>query len=93
MPKSKKSDQLQTPPVENALLDAVGHLDQPDVWDIMDPGDQSFWEEFFKLEEVLETTDELDPPTFSITVQNHQTGEVKTFSQIHLKSVKKKIVC
>ncbi len=82
----KDADQKEQP-------DQINHFDQPEVWDITDPGDQSFWEEFFRLEELLETTDELDPPTFSISVQNHQTGEVRTFSRIQLKPARKKIRC
>jgi hypothetical protein len=80
-------------PDQPAQPDQINHFDQPEVWDIMDPGDQSFWEEFFRLEELLETTDELDPPVFSISVQNHQTGEVRTFSHIQLKPARKKLLC
>lgn len=83
---NKKTDQTSEP-------DQVNHFDQPEVWDILDPGDQSFWEEFFRLEELLEATDELDPPSFSISIQNHQTGEVKTFSHIQLKPATRKLIC
>jgi hypothetical protein len=82
----KKTDHTQE-------VDQMNHFDQPEVWDILDPGDQSFWEEFFRLEELLETTDELDPPSFSISIQNHQTGEVKTFSHISLKPAISKLLC
>lgn len=82
----KKSDQ-------NSAQDQINFFDQPEVWDILDPSDQSFWEEFFRLEELLETTDELDPPSFSISIQNHQTGEVKTFSHIKLKPAVRKLSC
>jgi hypothetical protein len=74
-------------------LDNFFNSDQPDFWDVTDEADQSFWDEFFHLEDLLNVTDELDPPSFTITVQNHQTGEVKTYSNITLKSGKKKIVC
>jgi len=87
MPKDKKNSG------QSPQSDQINHFDQPEVWDIMDPGDQSFWEEFFRLEEILETTDELEPPSFSITVQNHQTGEVRTFSRVRLKPARKKLLC
>jgi hypothetical protein len=74
-------------------VDVLSSFDASESWAVTDPGDQSFWDEFFKIEEVLEATDEIDPPTFSITVQNHRTGEVKTYNRIHLKSAKQKIVC
>lgn len=89
MSKSAKS-KIKPKPEEN---EAINSLEQPEVWDVQDPNDQSFWEEFFRIEELLNVTDELNPPTFSISVQNHQTGEVKTFSHIHLSSIRKKIVC
>jgi len=90
MAKDKKSDSNTT---SDQSPDQMNHFDQPEVWDILDPGDQSFWEEFFRLEELLEATDELDPPSFSISIQNHQTGEVKTFSHIQLKPVRRKLDC
>lgn len=90
MSKSRtKPDQL---PELNDLEKILG-TDQPEFWDIADPSDQTFWEEFFKIEDLLSVTDELDPPQFSITVQNHQTGEVKTYQNIHLSPSKKKILC
>ena len=88
---SKKSNSnLDQTPSE---VDQLSHIDQPEVWDMLDPGDQSFWEEFFRLEELVDVTDELDPPSFSISIQNHQTGEVKTFSRITLKSAARKLSC
>ncbi len=83
--KTKSSFDLET--------DRVLELDEPEFWDITDQADQHFWEEFFHFEELIEVADELDSPEFSVTIQNHQTGEVKTFERIHLKSARRKIIC
>lgn len=72
--------------------DTIEPNTSPDSWEVLDDGDASFWDEFFKIEDVLCATDELDPPSFSITVQNHQTGEVRTYQNIYLKSSRRKIV-
>jgi hypothetical protein len=90
MSKSKKTNH-QSQQLEAAELE-FAHLDEREVWDILDPGDQSFWEEFFRLEEIVEVSDELDPPTFAITIQNLQTGELRTFSKIKLKPSLKKLL-
>jgi hypothetical protein len=60
---------------------------------MIDPAYQVFWEEFFRVEEVLEMSDEFDAPSFSITIQNEQTGEVKTYSNVKLKASRRKIEC
>lgn len=73
--------------------DQLLQLDQPDLWDINDPTDQAFWQEFFQIEEMLELSDELDPTTFSITVQNHKTGDVRSYPHIRLLSTRKKTRC
>jgi hypothetical protein len=57
------------------LDDMISELEELEVWDFADPADQIFWEEFFKVENALEMNDEFDAPSFTITVQNHQTGE------------------
>jgi hypothetical protein len=75
------------------LLDLIDDLDQMELFDLCDPSDHIFWEEFFRIEEVLELTDELDPPTFSVSIRNDRTGETKTYNKIRLQSVRKKIVC
>jgi hypothetical protein len=100
MAKSAKKDSLPSvdilePDDELLSLDSLDNFfdDQPDVWDITDEADRSFWNEFLQLENLLSVSDELDPPEFTITLQNHQTGEIKTYSNIHLKSGKKKIIC
>jgi hypothetical protein len=90
MPKSK---QPKLPDLNDLDIEKMMSLDQPELWDLDDPRDQAFWEEFFHIEDLLSFTDELDPPTFSISVHNHQTGEVKTYSNIKLKSTRKKISC
>jgi hypothetical protein len=90
MAKTKSS---KLPDLSDLDLDRIMNLDEPEVWDLDDPRDQAFWEEFFKIEDLLSYTDELDPPTFSISVHNNQTGEVKTYSNIKLKSARKKIAC
>jgi hypothetical protein len=90
---SKQSNKKIKEQKKTTKIDFLSDLEQTDVWDFHDPGDQRFWEEFFQVEELLEVTDEIDPPTFSITVQNHQTGETKTYSNIHLSAARKKIVC
>jgi hypothetical protein len=91
---AKNHSKSSTPPVKNSLpRDTFADMDQIDVWDIQDPNDQAFWEEFFRIEDMLSVTDELDPPSFSITVQNHQTGEAKTYQNIHLRPARKKVVC
>jgi hypothetical protein len=81
------------PDLSDLDLEKMMNLDEPEVWDIEDPRDQAFWEEFFKIEDILSITDEFDAPTFSISVQNNQTGEVRTYTNIHLKSARKKIAC
>jgi len=78
---------------ENRLEDMITELEELDLWDFADPADQAFWEEFFKVENVIETADEIDAPSFTITVQNHDTGEVKTYSNIKLKPSRRKISC
>jgi hypothetical protein len=94
-PKAKNIDQI---PADNRFgsldsLDTLGNIDDSVLWDFFDPSDEAFWQEFFQIEESLEATDELDPTTFSISVQNQHTGETRTFSHIHLKSTRKKIEC
>ncbi len=94
MSKSKKNtDATNSKSTLQNEDEVVNHFDQPDVWDVMDNADEAFWEEFFHLEDVLATTDELDPATFSISIENHQTGETKTFSKIHLKQTKSSLLC
>jgi hypothetical protein len=88
-----KNKTNKLPHLDDLDIEKMLGSDQPEVWDIHDPRDQVFWEEFFKIEDMLSQTDELDPPTFSITVQNHQSGEVRTYSNIKLKSARKKVVC
>jgi hypothetical protein len=83
-----KSDTGNKTPQDTTL-----QLEQPEYWDICDPSDQMFWDEFFKIEELLELQDEIDPASFSITVQNHRTGETRSFPHIHLLSTRKKISC
>lgn len=60
MPKSKKTHttrkQKLAHPLDNKL--ATG-FDQSEIWNVLDDQDESFWEEFFKLEEASETIDEL----------------------------------
>ncbi len=75
------------------LLDLIDDLDQLEFFDIHDPDDQIFWEEFFQIEKLLEWTDEIDPTTFSVSIRNDKTGEIKTYNRIRLQSVRKKIVC
>jgi len=75
------------------LDDMITELDELDLWDVADPADQMFWEEFFKVENTLELTDEFDAPSFTITVQNHDTDELKTFSNIKLKPSRSKVRC
>lgn len=82
----------------DAKLDALANDelregDEPEFMDVQNPYDQAFWDEFFQVEDLLEMTDELDPPNFSVTVQNHRTGETKTYNKIHLQSTRKKIAC
>ncbi len=79
---------------ETSLIDdIIAEMSQMELWDFVDPSDQAFWEEFFQIEDLLEVSDELDPPSFSISVENHKTGEVKTYSNIRLKSARKKVEC
>ena len=85
-PKSDQSELQQ-------LDDLFTELDELELWDFVDPADQVFWEEFFKVESALEMSDEFDSPSFTITVQNHQSGEVKTFKNIKLKPSMRKISC
>ncbi len=73
--------------------DEFKSLDAPEVWDIVDPQEQAFWDEFFKIEEMLELHDNLDPTTFSITIQNQKTGEVRSYDRVRLLSTKRKIRC
>src|SRR5260221_418053 len=74
-------------------IDEVREGDEPEFMDLQNPFDQAFSDEFFQVEDLLEMTDELDPPNFSVTVQNHRTGETKTYNRIHLQSTRKKIAC
>lgn len=78
---------------EHQLDDMIAELDELDVWDFADSGDQAFWEEFFKVEDALEMADEFDAPSFSITVQNNSTGETKTYQNIKLKPSRRRIDC
>jgi hypothetical protein len=78
---------------EKLFEDAIAELEELELWDMIDPADQVFWEEFFRVEEVLEMSDEFDAPSFSITIQNEQTGEVKTYSNVKLKASRRKIEC
>lgn len=73
--------------------DHFTQLDQPEFWEIVDPNDQTFWNEFFQIEEILNLHDELDPPTFSITIQNQKTGEVRSYPHVRLGSARKKTLC
>jgi hypothetical protein len=84
-----KSDSLE----KKTAQDHLAQLDQPEFWDICDPSDQVFWEEFFQIEELLDFHDELDPATFSITVQNHKTGQTRSYPHIRLQSARKKVRC
>jgi hypothetical protein len=78
---------------DQKLDDMLAELEELDLWDVSDPADQAFWEEFFKVEDALEMADEFDAPSFTITVQNHGTGETKTYRNIKLKASRKKISC
>ena len=89
---SKTKGKIKLDPIEK-IDDLINDLDQLEPWDLGDANDQAFWEEFFQIEDMLEETDELDPPQFTISVVNHQTGRVRTFDHIRLKSIRKKIVC
>jgi hypothetical protein len=84
-----KSDQSKL----QQLDDIFSELDELELWDFVDPADQVFWEEFFKVENVLEMSDEFDAPSFTITVQNHQTGETKTYKNVKFKPSRRKISC
>jgi hypothetical protein len=75
------------------LNDMIAELEELDLWDVADPADQTFWEEFFKVEDALEMSDEFDAPSFTITVQNNSTGETKTYQNIKLKPSRKKVDC
>jgi hypothetical protein len=74
-------------------LDRLLDGDGEEFWDVNDSHEHAFWSEFLRLEEVLSESDDLDPPTFSVTIQNHQTGEVRTFKNIRLVATRKKIAC
>ncbi len=78
---------------EKKLDDMIADLEELDLWDVADPADQTFWEEFFKVEEALEMSDEFDAPSFTITVQNNTTGETNTYQNIKLKPSRRKIDC
>lgn len=89
-PKSDVPDQLS----EVALLDdAIAELEELDFWDMSDPADQAFWDEFFKVEDILEMNDDFDSPTFTISIQNHDTGELRTYNGVKLKPSRQKISC
>lgn len=75
------------------LNDMIAELEELDLWDVADPADQTFWDEFFKVEDALEMSDEFDAPSFTITVQNNSTGETSTYQNIKLKPSRKKIDC
>ena len=87
MAKTKHS----TKPVNDSFDEVISSLEQLEVWDVLDAADQSFWDEFFRIEEMLAFHDELEPPQFTVTVQNHQTGEVRTFQHVRFKSSKKRL--
>lgn len=89
MPKPK-SDQ---PAVILNTDDALAELEELDLWDMTDPADQAFWEEFFKVENILEMNDDFDAPSFTISIQNHDTGELRTYSGVKLKPSRQKIAC
>ena len=78
-------------PADNDFEKIFNDLEQLEFWDFNDPNDQAFWEEFFQIENLLEASDELDPPSFTISVQNQRNGEVKTYRNIRLKAVKSAI--
>lgn len=78
---------------ELKLDDMLTELDELDFWDASDQADQTFWDEFFKVEDALEMADEFDAPSFTITVQNNQTGETKSYQNVKLKPSRKKIDC
>ena len=65
--------------------------DEVDFFDDINPDDAAFWQQFFKIEEVLGLMDPEDGPTFNITIQNEQTGEVKSYSGVRLKSGQKEL--
>ena len=88
-----KSSKPKIPNSKKQETDLITDYIGLDAWEVLDQGDQHFWEEFFQIEELVSNTDELDPPSFTITVQNHQTGEVKTYKKIYLKSARKKTFC
>jgi hypothetical protein len=75
----------------NPQFDEITTINSWEYGEVVE-NDDPFWEEFFKIEDLLCMTDELDPPKFSITVQNHQTGDVRTYKNIRLKSSRKKLV-
>jgi len=79
--------------IQKKQQDNFASLDQTEFWDIADPTDEAFWNEFFHIEEILDFQDELDPATFSITVQNHKTGEVRSYPHIRLLSSHQKVRC
>lgn len=83
-----KPDQLT-----ERLDDMIAELDELDLWDMVDPADRTFWEEFFKVEDALEQAEEFGAPSFTITVQNNSTGETRTYHNIHLKPSRKRIDC
>lgn len=97
MPKPKKDTKQPSPrssrPAGMDIDEIMKDLEQNDIWEMTDPNDQAFWEEFFQIEDLLEMSDELDPPKFTVSVHNHRTGVVKTYNNIKLKSTRKKIAC
>jgi len=89
MAKTKSKQDAAEPKMDDMIAD----LEELDLWDFADPADQTFWEEFFRVEDALEMADDFDAPSFTITVQNNQTGEAKTYKNIKLKPSRKKIDC
>lgn len=78
-------------PHSDSRFDEITTINSWEYGEVVESEDP-FWDEFFKIEDLLCMTDEMDPPKFTITVQNHQTGEVRTYKNIRLKSSRKKVV-
>lgn len=91
MPKTK-AKRKKAPASLPSLDDLVTDLERFDLW-AADQNDQVFWDEFFQIEDMLEASDELDPPFFTVKIENHQTGKTKSYPKIRLKAARKKIVC
>lgn len=90
--KSKTKSPVDPLGLNDLDLEQLNLLDDLEFDDIENPEDRAFWNEFFKIEEALSVTDDLfEPPRFTISVQNQDTGETRTYRNIRLKSTKKRI--